>query len=72
MREEHKTSWETFISRVEQDVHGRQEIAYKLMRHYQNLWYDPHKEEIPTINDITETDSIDMTELQHALMKTKN
>ena len=29
----HKASWDTFISGVELDLRGRQDIAYKLMRH---------------------------------------
>lgn len=28
-----QTRWNTFISRIEHDVHGRQTIAYKIFKH---------------------------------------
>lgn len=29
----HQESWDRFVSNIENDIHGRQEIAYKIMRH---------------------------------------
>lgn len=43
VRKAHRTSWDMFINRVEHDVHGRQEIAFKLMKHL-------NREERDTVN----------------------
>lgn len=32
-RQAHQESWDTFISRVEDDIHGRQTFAYKIIKH---------------------------------------
>ena len=32
-RKAHSDSWEQYISNIENDVHGRQEQAYKIMKH---------------------------------------
>jgi endonuclease/exonuclease/phosphatase family metal-dependent hydrolase len=33
IRRAHKESWEAFIRKVEEDLHGRQQVAYKIMKH---------------------------------------
>ena len=32
VRRAHQESWDRLISNIETDIHGRQEIAYKLMK----------------------------------------
>ncbi len=34
MREAHRISWDNFISQIEQDVHGRQNFAYKVLKNF--------------------------------------
>lgn len=52
VREAHKTSWETFISRTEEDVHGRQEVAYKVMKYLNKEERDTVQLNIITIDEL--------------------
>jgi hypothetical protein len=42
----HQESWERFIAMIETDIHGRQTLAYKVMRYSNNVERDTEKLDI--------------------------
>jgi hypothetical protein len=57
VRQTHQQSWEKFISEIEHDIHGRQQLAYKIMRHLNN-----QEKDIAKMNTIKENQWIEYYE----------
>lgn len=51
IKQHQQDNWDKYISRIENDIHGRQHIAYKVMKHLNST-----KKDVASINVISSND----------------